>query len=234
MNDASSSKPPFSKQDRFIYLSLTCFLTCVAVSLAFVLDGVSKRAVGFEWDLEIQEVLFAITIPDEALYFDTALVDQVTELRRGSLATQGRDQFLPYYQLRHPTERLLFLPGGIPVESIPVQGMNSAHSLEQSWIRESFRACNILAAEAEFGDGLGNYLKENPEKFDEQLRAGFERLLDCTHPWPKRGACMVLLAFGDRNQRIHDTLRELKEERQFFSDTDREHIQELLSHYGFE
>lgn len=222
---------PVWSRDRKIYVGLFLFLGTVVCLLAMVLDDVANRAHGYEREILLQELTFQINIPEEALYYDEATLHEVSAARKASLERLGIDSIRPYFQLLHPRERLLFSPQGVPIERVPLSETESlvSLSLEHSWIRESFRACAILFSEMEAGDGIGAFLKENPSLFDERVRPHMLRLLECHHPWPRRGASLVLYAVGDRDDPLRAVLEQLLAETRWLSAEDHEHIRSILA-----
>ncbi|MGE3166221.1 MAG: hypothetical protein AB7O52_15045 [Planctomycetota bacterium] len=218
-------------RDRKIYVGLFLFLSTIICLLAMVLDDTANKAHGYEREVLLQEFAFQVNIPEEALYYDAATLEQVSAVRRDSLERLGIDSVRPYFQLRHPRERLLFDDRGVPIERVPLSDVTSLVplSLEHSWIRESFRACAILFSEMECGDGIGAFLKENPAVFDERVRPHMLRLLECRHPWPRRGASLVLYSMGDRDEALKAVFEKLLEDGQWLNEDDHDHIRSLLA-----
>lgn len=231
-SESSASKSALWSRDRKIYLGLFLGMATMVLLLAFVLEDTAEKARAHEREVLIQGLRFQLAIPEEVLFYDEKAVREVTEIRTESMKQLGVDTFCPYYQLLHPHERLLFADGQ-PVDRIDVDNGDSMfhESLEHSWIRESFRACTILAAEIQIGEGLGLFLRENPDVFDYRIRPYMERLLGCRHPWPRRGAAMVLLAMGDRSDRLKGILEQLLTEKRWLHEHDHDHVKELQARY---
>lgn len=227
----TSASPAVWTRDRKIYIGLFLFLSTIVCLLAMVLDDTANKARAYEREVLLQEFTFHVNIPEEALYYDETALQMVSAVRRESLERLGIDSVRPYFQLLHPRERLLFTKEGIPIERVPLSEAGSLVplSLEHSWIRESFRACAILFSEMECGDGMGAFLKENPALFDERVRPHMVRLLDCRHPWPRRGASLVLYSMGDRDERLRVLLEQLLAEPRWLNADDFEHIRSLLA-----
>lgn len=209
----SAAKPALPVLDRAIYLGVAVLLGGLCGVLSLDLSCLTEEANALSWELRVQELLFLISVPDEALFCDDEAHMEVAAARIRAYQRHGAKSFVPFAQKLHPGERLTFTADGVPVDDLPTTDFEVVvkNSLEQSWSADVFKTLMFLAAEAELEEGVGGYLRENPEVFRARVKEPLERLLSAYEPRTRLSGSMALLAFGERGSLVQSVVVQLTE-----------------------
>ena len=167
----------------------------IAVPWSYMLqkrEALSRERINL---IQLQQDLL---VPSEVIYYDPNMSRMdLAEVRFKCCERYGIKSVLPYLMVRNPR---------FPSPCYPQKGEGPREyaddTLENWWMNHLGYACDKLLFDIEHAQGLGEYLKQNPEVFDAHIRPLVVRLLDAVWYPTRLQACEVLLAMGDRSEEV--------------------------------
>ncbi len=218
------------RRDRKIYLVLLTVLVALVVLLSLSLRENTKKAQTLQDELDLERWIVRLQVPSEALYLDPEFLSETAKLRAKLHTDRGTKTFLPYSAVTMPSGSAGEMPAVVPQSPVPADDAGALFqaSYEQFWHTRSWAACEMLADQIETNDGMGRWFLGHREVFDERIRPLLLRILESYHPWPRRSACRVLIAIGDRDPALKMEMERLVEEPSDLNQADRAQMKERL------
>ncbi|MEM7263337.1 MAG: hypothetical protein AAF488_15215 [Planctomycetota bacterium] len=211
----TEKEPPIEastvKRDRKIYLGLLLVLMAFSIYLSLELREMTVKAQDLRDDLDLERILATLSVPSEAIYYDEETIARISELRRELYLARGTETMVPYAAIALRRGANDQLPNRVAIDPVSTEEGVAIFraSYETYWHNRSWSRCELLAHEIEHREGSGEWLLQHRELYNTHVRPLVERLLDAYDPFPRRSACKLLLAMGDRSERVKATLEQL-------------------------
>ncbi len=165
-----------------------------------------------------------LKVPPEVIHMDSHALHKIVELRRQGFQKQGVEEFYPYANQVRPGNISRSLsnstsPSSDPGRSLPITGsVGSANyrfpasnydenlTLEWYWINGVRDACTTIIHESKTPGPLGDYLKQHPKIYEQEIRPRLLLLTEsrCNHFAIQ--ACAALVAAGERTEYLQQRL----------------------------